>query len=154
MQTTVNDGYTHNGTFAAVDVNEGKVYGINKGGTAFDDASALSTVMPFRTYMSTTANGTTPSPAYSRLINISELKGGAISPDAMDDADNAQNDGIIVRSIGSQRVRVESTVSTRLNVVTAAGQLYRILDVQPGVATYSGFQPGLYIFGKTKLIVK
>ena len=154
MQTTVNDGYTHNGTFAAVDVNEGKVYGINKGGTVFDDASALSTVMPFRTYMSTTANGAMPSPAYSRLINISELKGGAISPDAMDDADNAQNDGIIVRSIGSQRVRVESTVSTRLNVVTAAGQLYRILDVQPGVATYSGFQPGLYIFGKTKLIVK
>ena len=151
---TVKDGYAHNGTFAAVEVSEGKVYGINKGGTAFDDASALSTVMPFRTYMSVTTNGATASPAYSSLINISELKGGTISPDAMDDEDNAQNDGIIVRPIGGQRVRVESTVRTRMNVVTAVGQLYRILDVQPGTATYSGFQPGLYIFGKTKLIVK
>ena len=151
---TVKDGYAHNGTFAAVEVSEGKVYGINKGGTAFDDASALSTVMPFRTYMSVTTNGATASPAYSSLINISELKGGTISPDAMDDEDNAQNDGIIVRPIGGQRVRVESTVRTRMNVVTAVGQLYRILDVQPGIATYSGFQPGLYIFGKTKIIVK
>ena len=151
---TVKDGYAHSGTFAAVEVSEGKVYGINKGGTAFDDASALSTVMPFRTYMSVTTNGATASPAYSSLINISELKGGAISPDAMDDEDNAQNDGIIVRPIGGQRVRVESTVRTRMNVVTAVGQLYRILDVQPGTATYSGFQPGLYIFGKTKVIVK
>ena len=151
---TVEDGYAHNGTFAAVEVSEGKVYGINKGGTAFDDASALSTVMPFRTYMSVTTAGATASPAYSSQINISELKGGTISPDAMDDEDNAQNDGIIVRPIGGQRVRVESTVRTRMNVVTAVGQLYRILDVQPGIATYSGFQPGLYIFGKTKIIVK
>ena len=151
---TVKDGYAHSGTFAAVEVSEGKVYGINKGGTAFDDASALSTIMPFRTYMSVTTAGTMVSPAYSSLINISELKGGTISPDAMDDEDNAQNDGIIVRPIGGQRVRVESTVRTRMNVVTAVGQLYRILDVQPGIATYSGFQPGLYIFGKTKVIVK
>ena len=151
---TVKDDYAHSGTFATVDVNEGKVYGINKGGTAFDDASALSTIMPFRTYMSVETAGTMTSPAYSSLINISELKGGTISPDAMDDEDNAQNDGIIVRPIGGQRVRVESTVRTRINVVTAVGQLYRILDVQPGTATYSGFQPGLYIFGKTKVIVK
>lgn len=151
---TVKDGYAHNGTYAAVEVSKGMVYGINKGGTTFDDASALSTIMPFRTYMSVETAGTMTSPAYSRLINISELKGGAISPDAMDDEDNAQNDGIIVRPIGGQRVRVESTVRTRMNVVTAVGQLYRILDVQPGTATYSGFQPGLYIFGKTKVIVK
>ena len=151
---TVKDGYAHSGTFAAVEVSKGKVYGINKGGTAFDDASALSTIMPFRTYMSVTTAGTMASPAYSSLINISELKGGTISPDAMDDEDNAQNDGIIVRPIGGQRVRVESTVRTRMNVVTTVGQLYRILDVQPGTATYSGFQPGLYIFGKTKVIVK
>lgn len=110
--------------------------------------------MPFRTYMSVETAGTMASPAYSSLINISELKGGIISPDAMDDEDNAQNDGIIVRPIGGQRVRVESTVRTRMNVVTTVGQLYRILDVQPGTATYSGFQPGLYIFGKTKVIVK
>ena len=151
---TVKDGYAHSGTFAAVDVNDGNVYGINKGGTAFDDASALSTIMPFRTYMSVETAGTMASPAYSSLINISELKGGTISPDAMDDEDNAQNDGVIVRPIGGQRVRVESTVRTRMNVVTAVGQLCRILDVQPGTATYSGFQPGLFIFGKTKVIVK
>ena len=151
---TVKDGYAHSGTFAAVEVSYGKVYGINNGGTAFDDASALSTIMPFRTYMSVETAGTMASPAYSSLINISELKGGTISPDAMDDEDNAQNDGVIVRPIGGQRVRVESTVRTRMDVVTAVGQLYRILDVQPGTATYSGFQPGLYIFGKTKVIVK
>ena len=154
MQTAVADGYAHNGTFTAVEVSRGMVYGINHQGTAFDDASALSTVMPFRTYMSVTTDGAMARTAYSHLINISELKGGAISPDAMDDEDNAQNDGIIVRPIGGHRVSVESEVSSRMNVTTAVGQLYRILDIQPGIATYSGFQPGLYIFGKTKVMVK
>ncbi len=154
MQTAVADGYAHNGTFAAVEVSRGTVYGINHQGTAFDDASALSTVMPFRTYMSVTTDGAMARAAYSHLINISELKGGAISPDAMDDEDNAQNDGIIVRPIGGHRVSVESEVSSRMNVTTAVGLLYRILDIQPGIATYSGFQPGLYIFGKTKVMVK
>ena len=154
MQTAVADGYAHNGTFTAVEVSWGTVYGINHQGTAFDDASALSTVMPFRTYMSVTKDGAMARAAYSHLINISELKGGAISPDAMDDEDNAQNDGIIVRPIGGHRVSVESEVSSRMNVTTAVGQLYRILDIQPGIATYSGFQPGLYIFGKTKVMVK
>lgn len=154
MQTAVADGYAHNGTFTAVEVSRGTVYGINHQGTAFDDASALSTVMPFRTYMSVTTDGAMARAAYSHQINISELKGGAISPDAMDDEDNAQNDGIIVRPIGGHRVSVESEVSSRMNVTTAVGQLYRILDIQPGIATYSGFQPGLYIFGKTKVMVK
>ena len=154
MQTAVANGYAHNGTFTAVEVSRGMVYGINHQGTAFDDASALSTVMPFRTYMSVTTDGAMARAAYSHLINISELKGGAISPDAMDDEDNAQNDGIIVRPIGGHRVSVESEVSSRMNVTTAVGQLYRILDIQPGIATYSGFQPGLYIFGKTKVMVK
>ena len=154
MQTAVADGYAHNGTFTAVEVSWGTVYGINHQGTAFDDASVLSTVMPFRTYMSVTKDGAMARADYSHLINISELKGGAISPDAMDDEDNAQNDGIIVRPIGGHRVSVESEVSSRMNVTTAVGQLYRILDIQPGIATYSGFQPGLYIFGKTKVMVK
>lgn len=154
MQTAVADGYAHNGTFAAVEVSRGTVYGINHQGTAFDDASAQSTVMPFRTYMSVTKDGAMARAAYSHQINISELKGGAISPDAMDDEDNAQNDGIIVRPIGGHRVSVESEVSSRMNVTTAVGLLYRILDIQPGIATYSGFQPGLYIFGKTKVMVK
>lgn len=110
--------------------------------------------MPFRTYMSVTTDDAMARADYSHLINISELKGGAISPDAMDDEDNAQNDGIIVRPIGGHRVSVESEVSSRMNVTTAVGQLYRILDIQPGIATYSGFQPGLYIFGKTKVMVK
>ena len=154
MQTAVADGYAHNGTFTAVEVSRGTVYGINHQGTAFDDASAQSTVMPFRTYMSVTKDGAMARAAYSHQINISELKGGAISPDAMDDEDNAQNDGIIVRPIGGHRVSVESEVSSRMNVTTAVGQLYRILDIQPGIATYSGFQPGLYIFGKTKVMVK
>ena len=55
---TVKDGYAHSGTFAAVEVARASVYGINKGGTAFDDASTLSTIMPFRTYMSVETAGT------------------------------------------------------------------------------------------------
>ena len=51
-------------------------------------------------------------------------------------------------------VEIESTYSIQLKVFASTGQLYRILDVQPGTATYSGFHPGLYIFGKAKVLVK
>ena len=153
MTTTVSGGYAHRGTFAATKVTTGNIYGINSDGTAFDDASTLSTVTPFRTYMVPAASGAKTRSANHSVINIAELKGGEIKPDAKDDDDDSSN-YLIVRPIGNQQVRIESTAATRLHVVTLAGQLYRILDVQPGTATYSGFYPGLYIFGKTKVAVK
>ena len=154
MSTTVSGGYAHRGTFADVKVANGYVYGINNAGTAFDDASAISTVTPFRTYMVPVASGTRAGSAVHSVINIAELSSGEIMPGAKDNGGDDVSDYIIVRPVGNQRVRIESTVATQLHVVTPAGQLYRILDVQPGTATYSGFQPGLYIFGHTKVAIK
>ena len=153
MATTVS-GYAHRGTFAATKVANGYVYGINNDGTAFDDASTISTVTPFRTYMVPVASGSRANSADHSVINIAELNGGEIMPDGNDNGGGNASDYIIVRPIGKQRVRIESTVATQMHVVTPAGQLYRIIDVQPGTATYSGFQPGLYIFGKTKVAVE
>ena len=155
MATTVGGKYAHHGTFSAINVSNGNVYGMNDSGTAFDDASSLSTVTPFRTYMSPTATRSNARYDYTSVINIAEQNADNIMPDMEENEDDTQTeDHITVRAIGNQRVRIESTTATRLNVVTVAGQLYRILDVQPGIATYSDFQPGLYIFGTTKVIVR
>lgn len=155
MATTVGGKYAHHGTFSAINVSNGNVYGMNDSGTAFDDASSLSTVTPFRTYMSPTATRSNARYDYTSVINIAEQNADNIMPDMEENEDDTQKeDHITVRAIGNQRVRIESTMATRLNVVTVAGQLYRILDVQPGIATYSDFQPGLYIFGTTKVIVR
>lgn len=155
MATMVGGKYSHLGTFSAINVSNGNVYGMNDSGTAFDDASSLSTVTPFRTYMSPTATRSNARYDYTSVINIAEQNADNIMPDMEENEDDTQKeDHITVRAIGNQRVRIESTMATRLNVVTVAGQLYRILDVQPGIATYSDFQPGLYIFGTTKVIVR
>lgn len=155
MATMVGGKYSHLGTFSAINVSNSNVYGMNDSGTAFDDASSLSTVTPFRTYMSPTATRSNARYDYTSVINIAEQNADNIMPDMEENEDDTQTeDHITVRAIGNQRVRIESTTATRLNVVTVAGQLYRILDVQPGIATYSDFQPGLYIFGTTKVIVR
>ena len=155
MATMVGGKYSHLGTFSAINVSNGNVYGMNDSGTAFDDASSLSTVTPFRTYMSPTATKSNARYDYTSVINIAEQNADNIMPDMEENEDDTQTeDHITVRAIGNQRVRIESTMATRLNVVTVAGQLYSILDVQPGIATYSDFQPGLYIFGTTKVIVR
>lgn len=161
MATMVGGKYSHLGTFSAINVSNGNVYGMNDSGTAFDDASSLSTVTPFRTYMSPTATRSNARYDYTSVINIAEQNADNIMPDMEEEEEEEENeddaqteDHITVRAIGNQRVRIESTMATRLNVVTVAGQLYRILDVQPGIATYSDFQPGLYIFGTTKVIVR
>ena len=149
MATTA-DGYMHHGTFAATTVAEGSVYGMNADGSAFDDASTLATVMPFRTYISPAAQAKSRS-----LIYIGESKtGDEIVPKLGENEEVQIGDYLRVRPIGSQRVRIESTRAATLNVFTTTGQLYRILDVQPGTATYSGFQPGIYIFGTRKVMVK
>ena len=153
---TAASGYAHLGTFAARKVEEGAVYGINAQGTAFEDASTLTTVMPFRTYMAKTQTAAQTRSANPSVIHIAETTGiDRIEPEVNgNEEDSESGDHLIIRSIGSRRVRVESTYSIQLKVFSSTGQLYRILDVQPGTATYSGFHPGLYIFGKAKVIVK
>ena len=154
MATATAGNYAHRGTFAALQVDEGKVYGMNEGGTAFSDASALSVVTPFRTYMAPATSPAGSSRPYSAVINIAQQKGGIILPETQNEEDTPASNAITIRAIGHQRVCVESTVAARLNVVTTAGQLFRVLDVHPGTATYSGFPPGLYLFGDIKVLVK
>ena len=157
MKTAVDgSSYAHQGTFMATAVAIGSIYGMNEKGTAFDDASTLSTVMPFRTYM---ASNTTQTKAktYGSEILISEPTGIDKIESEVERGNGEESktgDYLIVRPIGEHRVRVESSYTTNLKVYSAAGQLLRILDVQPGTATYSGFYPGIYIFGKAKVLVK
>ena len=152
--TTVG-GFTHQGTYKAVKVAEKSVYGMNNNGTAFSDASTLSTVMPFRTYMSVAASSAKSRSAAQSTIYISEPTGiDKIVPEANDEEEDSDGDYIKVRPIGEHRVSIESTQATTLLVYSIAGQLYRTLDVQPGTAVYDGFQTGMYLFGKTKVSVR
>ena len=155
ISTTVGN-YSHQGCYTATKVQDGSIYGMNADGTAFDDASTLSTVMPFRTYMTVATSGAKTRSAVPSVINIAEPTGiDKISPD-MDNNDEDSDDAhsFNVRPIGNHRVSIESTQAMLLDVYTAAGQLFRKLDIQPGTATYSGFPSGLYIFGKAKVAVE
>ena len=155
------DGYSHMGTFKAQKVADGTIYGMNDKGTAFSDkfaeTSPFATVMPFRTYLTpaTTASQTRSSAAPS-VIRIADTTGiEKIEPDVkITDDDDPSGNYLIVQPIGGRRIRIESTYATQLQVFSTTGQLYRILDVQPGTATYSGFYPSIYIFGNKKVIVR
>ena len=156
METHVN-GFYHRGTFAAKQVANGTIYGMNADGTAFEDDSLLENIMPFRTYMtSISTNARTRSADTPSVIHIAETTGiDKIQPEVNGNGeDTPEGDELIVRPIPEHRVRIESTYATQLKVFSTTGQLYRILDVQPGTAIYSGFHPGFYIFGKTKVMVK
>lgn len=154
--TTQHNGYYHVGSFAATKVANGTIYGMNTVGTAFDDASTLQTVMPFRTYMTTLmTNARTRSTDAPSVIRIAETTGiDKIEPEINGNDDTPAGESLFIRPIGAHRVRIESTYSTQLQVFTTTGQLYRILDVRPGTATYSGFPDGIYIFGNRKILVK
>lgn len=154
--TTQHNGYHHVGSFAATKVANGTIYGMNAVGTAFDDASTLQTVMPFRTYMTTLmTNDRTRSGDAPSVIRISEATGiEKIESDVNGNDDTPAGESLFIRPIGAHRVRIESTYSTQLQVFSTTGQLYRILDVRPGTATYSGFPDGIYIFGNRKIMVK
>lgn len=154
METAV-EGYSHQGTFSAMSVKDGSVYGMNSTGTAFDDASSISTIMPFRTYLAPTAKASEARRA--SVVYIAEASGiDRIVPETVSDSeeDGASGDFFRVIPIGEHRVRIESSRAMTLNVVTATGQLYRILDVRPGSAVYSGFMPGIYLFGNVKVMVQ
>lgn len=147
-------GYNHIGTFLCKATSEGSIYAIDREGTAFRDAEAK--VMPFRTYMQRSASGAKGDYQVPSVIHIAKTRGiEAITPEVGEQQTDRQPDGsyIIVTAIGKQRVRIESNRTATLRVFTPAGQLYRLLDIRPGTATYSGFQPGLYIFGGMKVRV-
>lgn len=155
------NGYSHMGTFKAQKVANGTIYGMNDTGTAFSDtfadASPFATVMPFRTYLTPVATTSQArSSAAPSVIRIADTTGiEKIEPDVkITDDDDPSGNYLIVQSIGGRRIRIESTYATQLQVFSTTGQLYRILDVQPGTATYSGFYPSIYIFGNKKVIVR
>lgn len=153
---TVSDGYAHRGTFAAKEVANGGIYALNTEGTAFSNTATSQTVMPFRTYLTTeSTNAGARSSAVPSIIRISETTGiDKIEPEINGNDDTPAGESLFIRPIGAHRVRIESTYSTQLQVFSTTGQLYRILDVRPGTATYSGFPDGIYIFGNRKIMVK
>lgn len=153
---TVSDGYAHWGTFAAREVANGGIYAINAEGTAFSNTATSQTVMPFRTYLTKeSTNAGARSSAVPSVIRISETTGiDRIEPEINGNDDTPAGESLFIRPIGAHRVRIESTYATQLKVFSTTGQLYRILDVRPGTATYSGFPDGIYIFGKAKVLVK
>lgn len=153
---TVSNGYAHRGTFAAKKVANGDIYAINAEGTGFCNTATSQIVMPFRTYLTTESTNTgTRSSAVPSVIRISETTGiDRIEPEINGNDDTPAGESLFIRPIGAHRVRIESTYSTQLQVFSTTGQLYRILDVRPGTATYSGFPDGIYIFGNRKIMVK
>lgn len=153
---TVSDGYAHRGTFAAKEVANGGIYALNTEGTAFSNTATSQTVMPFRTYLTTeSTNAGARSSEVPSVIRISETTGiDRIEPEINGNDDTSAGESLFIRPIGAHRVRIESTYSTQLQVFSTTGQLYRILDVRPGTATYSGFPDGIYIFGNRKILVK
>lgn len=153
---TVSNGYAHRGTFAAKEVANGGIYALNTEGTAFSNTATSQTVMPFRTYMTTLmTNDRTRSSEVPSVIRISETTGiDRIEPEINGNDDTPAGESLFIRPIGAHRVRIESTYSTQLQVFSITGQLYRILDIRPGTATYSGFPGGIYIFGNRKIMVK
>ena len=155
MKTIRND-YAHRGTFAAKKVANGGIYALNTEGTAFSNTATSQTVMPFRTYLTTeSTNAGARSSAVPSIIRISETTGiDRIEPEINGNDDTPAGESLFIRPIGAHRVRIESTYATQLKVFSTTGQLYRILDVRPGTATYSGFPDGIYIFGKAKVLVK
>ena len=153
---TESNGYAHRGTFAAKEVANGGIYALNTDGTAFSNTATSQTVMPFRTYLTTeSTNAGARSSAVPSVIRISETTGiDRIEPEINGNDDTPAGESLFIRPIGAHRVRIESTYATQLKVFSTTGQLYRILDVRPGTATYSGFPDGIYIFGKAKVLVK
>ena len=153
---TVSNGYAHRGTFAAKEVANGGIYALNTEGTAFSNTATSQTMMPFRTYLTKeSTNAGARSSAVPSVIRISETTGiDRIEPEINGNDDTPAGESLFIRPIGAHRVRIESTYATQLQVFSTTGQLYRILDVRPGTATYSGFPDGIYIFGKAKVLVK
>lgn len=153
---TESNGYAHRGTFAAKEVANGGIYALNTEGTAFSNTATSQTVMPFRTYLTTeSTNAGARSSEVPSVIRISETTGiDRIEPEINGNDDTPAGESLFIRPIGAHRVRIESTYSTQLQVFSTTGQLYRILDVRPGTATYSGFPDGIYIFGNRKILVK
>lgn len=51
-------------------------------------------------------------------------------------------------------VFIDGTYPTTLTMYTIGGTLVRVLDVRPGINTYSGIPAGIYIVGQKKVQLK
>lgn len=153
IKTDVTD-YAHIGTYLSM---ADATYGMNATGTAFD--KSVNTVLPFRTYMTAppssakTRAGHDDSVIYiaGDATGIEEILEESFYPE---DPNASSSDYLKITSIGNGRISIESTYATTLRVFTAAGQLYRLLDVRPGTETYSGFQTSIYLFGNKKVYIR
>ncbi|MBQ0072818.1 MAG: hypothetical protein KBT34_01345 [Prevotella sp.] len=152
--------HTHRATYVELAKSE-NIYAISNNGTQFEADAAK--VLPFRTYM---AEAATLSLAKEVSSGPQLAKGGLIligSANApiekieneygVEDSEEKTIDGMRIYPRGN-RIIVESSYATTINIYTAGGQLVRIVDVRPGVNTYSGFQQGIYIAGYAKVYVK
>lgn len=153
LATTDAGGYSHTPTFVAID---DAAYGINveEGGKSFDDD--VNTVLPFRTYMVQTAAPAKGNNSFTRSIIIGETGEDKIEQkgvEEVDPSDGSHTTRMLIYPRG-RRVVVESPENTTLNMYTIGGQLMRVLDVREGTNTYSGFGPGIYIVGGTRLMLK
>lgn len=148
MQTVISGTktYSHIGTF--LELQNPDIYCINDAGTSFVSSSA-SQVLPFRTYMSATSSS-------KRLVNAIHI--GTLADDALEEIEAAPDSEITGQHLriysNGKKVIIDSNFSTSLSMFTANGSLVRVFDVIPGVNTYKGFQPGIYIVGNKKLHIQ
>lgn len=155
---TNQSSHAHVGTFVATETETGSIYGMNDTGVGFDDQA--SSILPFRTYIRKNASpapGTKQRSSNVSVIYIAQTAGiENINPEIgiHEEEPGVEENSLIVTPVGKNCIRIESTYATTVNVYNMAGQIYRVLDVRPGTATYSGIQSGFYIVGKTKIKVQ
>ena len=160
MTTAAGEGanaYNHIGTYMLTEQSE-TVYSMNDAGTAFDSNTAA--VLPFRTYMTTgvISDSKAAGPQLAKQIFIGSLGAARQEKIGSDEQPGDPDKGVKGPHLyiypKGKRVIIDSTYPTTLQMYTIGGNLMRIFDVRPGINTYSGFLPGIYIFGTTKLLVK
>lgn len=145
MKTTVGD-YAHVGTFLHADwssINSGvSSYGINAGGSAFDDH--VTTAVPFRTYMAQSAN---PAPRRIKIAYGAEP--------AVEEEDDVDGPAFQILVDGMD-VTVESTYeqSVPVTVHTVAGQLVIRHEAKSGTTHFRLPKSGVYIIGGKRYLVR
>lgn len=150
---TATDDYKHQATYR--EISNAAYYGINDDGTSFD--ITVNKVLPFRTYMAETSSSARNYNTTRGVIYIGTANDeGIISEEQLRPGD--PDTGIVENGmrifVQGNRLLVESTYASTLNVHTYGGQLVRILDVTEGTNTYTGFAPGMYIVNGKKLVIR
>lgn len=135
---TTEGGYKHVGTFLHTACD----YGINDGGSAFDDA--VTSVVPFRTYMVQSAN---PAPHRIKIAYGAEP--------AVEEKDDVDGPAFQI-VVDGMDVTVESTYeqSVPVTVHTVAGQLVIRHEAKPGTTHFRLPKSGVYIIGGKRYLVR